>query len=174
MQRMLFPAALEVGKAIAFPMIWTYPLSPITGHSSGKQTNTVKGDIVVIYDGECGFCNRSVLFILKRDKEQRLQFSANKSSYSRSQLSRSGINAERPDTLVLIENGEAHTYSDAALRVAKYLKFPWNLFYYLIVIPRKARDPLYRFIARNRHRISGNSIACRIPDGLSKSRFIED
>jgi predicted DCC family thiol-disulfide oxidoreductase YuxK len=133
-----------------------------------------KYNIVVIYDGECGFCNRSVLFLLKRDKEKALRFSASNSCFSKSELAKHGIPVERLDTLVLLERGEAHTYSDAGLKIAKYLKFPWSLFYYLWVVPKRIRDPMYNFIARNRYRLSGRTTSCGIPDDSSRSQFIED
>lgn len=133
-----------------------------------------KYNIVVIYDGECGFCNRSVLFLLKRDRNKALRFSASKSSFSKSELAKHGISTETLDTLVLLERGAAYTYSDAGLRITKYLKFPWSLFYSLWVVPKRIRDPLYKFIARNRYRLSGRSKSCSIPDESSKGRFIED
>ena len=134
----------------------------------------MKNDIVVIYDGECGFCNRSVLFLLKRDKHESLGFSANKSRYSVSALTKFGILREASETLVLVEHGEAYTYSDAALRITRYLKFPWSLLIHMLVVPKKVRDPVYKWIARNRHRISGSTKPCRIPDKSIMNRFIED
>lgn len=81
---------------------------------------------------------------------------------------------EALDTLVFIENGEAYLYSDAGLRIAKHLKLPWSLFRYFLAIPKSMRDPLYKFIARNRQRIAGPSTSCRIPDQPERAQFIED
>lgn len=128
----------------------------------------------MIYDGECGFCNRSVLFLLKRDQCRSLKFSASASRFSQSELAKHGIITETLDTLVFIENGEAYLYSDAGLRIAKHLKRPWSFFRHFLVIPKRVRDPLYKFIARNRHRISGSSISCPIPDKSTRAQFIED
>ena len=131
-------------------------------------------DIVIIYDGLCGFCNQSVLFILKREREGITSFSANTSAYSKGQFEKYGLADISRETLILIENGVAYTFSDAVLQISKYLVFPWSLFYGFRILPKNLRDAVYRIIARNRYRFFGKNDSCEIPGEDVRKRFIED
>jgi len=75
------------------------------------------------------------------------------------------------DTLILWEEGRFYYYSDAALRIAGYLQFPWNMFSVLRIVPAPLRDLLYRLIARNRYRWFGRREVCRIPSAEERKRF---
>lgn len=129
---------------------------------------------IVIYDGSCGFCTKSVLFILRRDKERKLYFSANGSEMGKRILAEYGLYEVSGDSLVFLEHGTSHIYSDAGLRICRYLKFPWNLLQVLLVLPKALRDPLYRFIARNRHKLVRQGNSCMIPTRDISERFLED
>lgn len=131
-------------------------------------------DVVVIYDGQCGFCNQSVLFIIKRDRKRITFFSANTSNYSKEQFRKHGLEHVSKDTLVLIEGGAAYTFSDAAINISKYLTFPWNTFHIFRVLPKGVRDSIYKLIAKNRHKLLGNMNVCDIPGDDVRNRFIED
>ncbi|MEX0321163.1 MAG: thiol-disulfide oxidoreductase DCC family protein [Puniceicoccaceae bacterium] len=133
-----------------------------------------KPDKLVIYDGSCGFCSKSVIFIINRDKEGDTLFSANESSFGKKALLEHALQDISNDSLVFIEMGVAHTYSEAGLRICRYLKFPWNIFGIFLIIPRFLRDPVYKFVARNRHRLSGSGDNCIVPSEQISDRFIED
>ena len=38
---------------------------------------------IVLYDGDCGFCNRSVAFVVKRDKTKTIHFAAIQSEFTK-------------------------------------------------------------------------------------------
>jgi predicted DCC family thiol-disulfide oxidoreductase YuxK len=80
-------------------------------------------------------------------------------------------NTEIHDSVLLIENGTLYQESDAALRIARYLKF-FRLFYFLIFIPTWVRNPIYRLIARKRYKWFGKREQCMIPDKDVKHRFL--
>lgn len=127
---------------------------------------------VVIFDGYCELCNQSVDFILKREKSHRLRFTANQNEPGKEILDHFGISSEEVKTIFLAENGRIYQRSRAALRIARYLKFPWNLLYGLIVIPGFLRDVVYKWISRNRYRWFGKKDTCRIPTEEEKARFL--
>lgn len=133
-----------------------------------------KPDKLVIYDGSCGFCSKSVLFIIERDKEGDIHFSANESNYGKKQLLEHGLQEVSNESLVFMEMGVAHTFSDAGLRICKHLKSPWNILGIFLILPRFLRDPVYTFVARNRHKLSGSSDTRIIPSEQISDRFIED
>lgn len=72
-------------------------------------------------------------------------------------LRKVGFSGRNFDTLVLYENSHTYLRSTAALRLLRYLRFPWPLLYVLIVIPTFVRDPVYNLIAHNRYRWFGRS-----------------
>lgn len=76
------------------------------------------------------------------------------------------------DTFVLIEDGKYYTRSTAALRLAKGLKFPYPLFYGLIIVPKFIRNAVYNWVARNRYRWFGKDEACMLPTPETKERFL--
>ena len=64
--------------------------------------------------------------------------------------------------------------STAALKLARMLRFPWNLAYGFIIVPRFLRDPIYKLIANNRYRWFGKKETCRIPTPEEIARFLID
>ena len=44
-----------------------------------------------------------------------------------------------PDSVVLIEGQRLHTHSTAALRIARYLRWPWSWLWVLVIVPRESR-----------------------------------
>lgn len=83
------------------------------------------------------------------------------------------LDPTRLDSFVLVENGRAFRESTAALRVARHLAGAWPLFYGAIVLPRFVRDPIYKFIARNRYRWFGKKDTCMIPTPELRARFLD-
>jgi len=127
---------------------------------------------IVLFDGECNFCNASVRFILERDPDGQFQFAPLQSATGRALLADSGIGDEI-DSIVLIEDGRPSTYSTAALRIARRLSAPWSWTYALILVPRFLRDWAYRLFAKYRYRLFGKRDECMIPTPDMRSRFLE-
>ncbi len=126
---------------------------------------------LVIFDGECNFCNASVNFVLRHERDAKLQFASNRSTAGKAALSSVGI-GESPGSIVLIENGQAFAKSSASLRLARYLRVPWRWLGLFILIPRPIRDFVYGWVAANRYRISGNMSHCRVPTDEFRGRFL--
>lgn len=127
---------------------------------------------VVLFDGECNFCNSSVQFIIKRDPSAHFLFSSLQSETGEKLVKQYRI-PDDVDSLVLIENGKAYTKSSAALHIAKKLDGLWHLFFLFILVPKKIRDGAYDYFARNRHRWFGrNEESCMLPPPEVRKRFI--
>ena len=92
----------------------------------------------VLYDAGCRFCQRSAEFA--RDRGASVEFAP-------------GAPA---DTMVLEEGGRRHERSDAALRLARRMRWPWSWLGALgLLVPRRLRDAVYDFVARRRHHLHG-------------------
>lgn len=130
------------------------------------------GDRIVFYDGDCGFCNHSVQFILKRNKKSPLlYFAALQSDFTKNFFTK--LNEPLPDisSLVFFEENKFYYRSEGAMRIAKYLKgYRWLS--YFRFIPRFIRDTVYSIIAKQRHRL-GNHSQCELISLEDKSRFLD-
>jgi predicted DCC family thiol-disulfide oxidoreductase YuxK len=136
-----------------------------TPHASAAQHP------VILFDGLCNLCTWSVQFVIRRDPGGVFRFAALGSEIGLELLGRSapGVVA---DSVVLIEDGRAHTRSTAALGIARRLRWPWPVLYALIIIPRPLRDALYAWIARNRYRWFGRRESCMVPTPELRERFL--
>src|SRR4051794_20637814 len=128
---------------------------------------------LILFDGVCNLCAWAVRFIIERDPQGLFRFASLQSELGRCLLAQHGIDTESTDSFVLIEDGIAFTESSAALRVARQLGGAWPLCYAAIILPRFLRDPIYRFIARNRYRWFGKQETCMVPMPELRARFLD-
>jgi len=127
---------------------------------------------IVVYDGECGMCNRSVRFMLLNDPAAVLRFAPRQSDVGQSLLKRHGFEDAAPNSVVLIEGERVSTRSTAVLRIAGYLRLPWKLGTVLLALPRAFRDRVYDWVARNRYRWSRSAPSCPLPTEEQRRRFL--
>jgi predicted DCC family thiol-disulfide oxidoreductase YuxK len=131
---------------------------------------------IVLFDGECNFCNSSVNFIWKRDKKDRFRFASLQSRKGIDILTEHNhpIHHKQLSTIVLIQNGQLFTKSTAVLKITKQLSGLYPLLYVFIIIPKPLRDYVYEFIAKRRHLLLKNNSNCEIPTQRQLSKFISD
>jgi len=127
---------------------------------------------VIIFDGVCELCNRTVDFVLRWEKKPVILFTANQNPPGRQILTDLEIDADKVSTVFLLENGKLYQESTAALRLSRYLRFPFNLLYGFIIVPPFLRNAVYRWVARNRYRWFGERDTCRIPSQEELDRFL--
>ena len=126
---------------------------------------------LVLFDGNCNFCNRSVQFVLDHEADDGFCFAASRSQPGQQALQDCGLGCQ-PGSIVVIEAGRCYTKSGATIRLARHLRMPWNLLGLMVVIPAPVRDFAYDFIAANRHRISRRMPQCRIATAGIAARFL--
>ena len=136
------------------------------------STTTTGTHPVILFDGVCNLCNGFVQFVIQRDPEGHFQFAALQSETGRALVEEHGLDPNRIDTVVLVENGRAHLRSDAALRIASGLGGPWPLSQAFFIVPRFIRNGVYNFIAARRYRWFGEKDQCMIPTPELRSRFL--
>lgn len=126
---------------------------------------------IVMFDGECNFCDSSVQFIIKRDPQGYFKFAALQSEAGLELKEKYGI-SNHIDSFILIEDEIVYKFSDGALRVCKNLNGLWKYLYIFILVPRPIRNSVYKFIAKNRYRWFGKKESCMIPSPEVRSRFL--
>jgi predicted DCC family thiol-disulfide oxidoreductase YuxK len=129
--------------------------------------------VTILFDGVCNLCNGFVRFVIARDPAARFRFAALSSPSAARLLREAGVTTPIPETIVLLEDGEVYVRSDAALRIARRLTFPWPLAYGLMIVPRFIRDAVYDFIAVRRYRWFGQRQACMVPTPQTRKRFLD-
>jgi predicted DCC family thiol-disulfide oxidoreductase YuxK len=125
---------------------------------------------VILFDGTCALCERSVRFIATRDRGY-FKFGASQNSESRALLERFGTTREAAKSIILIEEDQLYLRSTAVLRIAGNLTWPWKLAAALLIVPRPLRDAVYRVVAAVRRQIAGESHACEVPPPEIRARL---
>ena len=133
---------------------------------------------VLLYDGVCGLCNRTVRFVLRRDREKKFQFAPLQSAFAARLLWKKGVDASDLNSFYIVvfrEEGEILLkQSDAVLWVMVKLPGIWpGVARVLRFVPRTVRDCGYRAIARSRYQLFGRYETCPIPSESDRERFIE-
>lgn len=139
--------------------------------SKSDQTSSPDRPLV-LFDGECRFCNSAVNFIIDRDRTGVFHFAPLQSELGcklveQFQLAKLGL-----DSVVLIEGDRASWRSTASLRIARQLPLPWRLAYGFIIVPAPIRDFAYRCFAKVRYRLFGKQETCRVPTPELRARFL--
>jgi predicted DCC family thiol-disulfide oxidoreductase YuxK len=126
---------------------------------------------IVLFDGVCNLCNRSVDFIIRNEKSYKLQFASLQSDVGKSIVSKSGLD-EIPDSVMLYVDGKLLVRSDAVLAISTYLKRPYAYGTIFKYVPKVLRDSVYNLIAKNRYRWFGKKETCRVPSADERERFL--
>lgn len=126
---------------------------------------------ILIFDGECALCSRSVRFVLKHDARKRFRFLPAQTPLGAALYTHYGKRSGDYETVMLIENGVALYKSGAAIRIAALLGLPWSLSNAARIIPSTLRDWLYDIVARNRIAWFGPR-ACYAPSSQDAERFL--
>ncbi len=128
---------------------------------------------VIVFDGVCMLCSRWVDFVLRRDPHGRYKFAAMQTASGRALLIEHGIDPDDPLSFLLLEDRKGYTDTDAIVRILRSLGPGWKFIALLVsIVPRFVRDPLYRWLARNRYRMFGRRAACRVPTADIADRFL--
>ncbi|HIP31815.1 MAG TPA: DUF393 domain-containing protein [Crocinitomicaceae bacterium] len=125
---------------------------------------------IVFYDGECGFCNRSVAFVLKNDKSESILFASIQSEFSQNLFNEKKWQEPDLSTFYFLENEQLFAKSTAAIKLSKHFSFPQSWLKGMVVVPRFIRDFVYDNVAKRRHRISKGY--CFVPSDEQRVRFI--
>ena len=126
---------------------------------------------IVLFDGVCNFCNDTVNFIIRHDRNGIFKFAPLQSEIGGELKAKYAI-SDDVDSIVLIENDRAYTYSTAALRILKDLGGVMSLAYVFTIIPPAIRDVFYKLFAKCRYRLFGKKDVCMVPTPEVREKFL--
>ena len=127
---------------------------------------------VVVFDGECAFCNRWVDFLLRFDRRDIFRFTARQSQSGAAFSLQAGLPEGGVGSIIVAEGGHVLLRSNAVIRMLTLLGPPFSFAAIFRIIPAPLRDAVYDFIARNRTKWFGRTQACRLPAPAEKHRFL--
>lgn len=128
---------------------------------------------LVLYDGECGLCDRLVRFLLRADRRGLLAYAALQGETARRYVgSRTDF-----DTMVFVDRSVSDqpriwTRARAAFEVLHRLGGFWWAMTWLRFLPAALIDVPYNVVAKNRFRMFGRLEQCRVPDAAVRQRFL--
>ena len=158
-------------------------LIPLTSAVAGVHLDCVERPAarpfapVLLYDGSCAFCNRSVQFILAWEKCHSLRFARLDSPYGKRSLGQFP-ELRHLDSMVWIDadsegrSVKALARSAAAIRIAGYMGGVWTLLSIFWLVPKPLRDWVYDLIAKHRHNLIGQKQNVVFPSEV-KHRIID-
>jgi predicted DCC family thiol-disulfide oxidoreductase YuxK len=138
-----------------------------------KTMGNIETRPVLLFDGGCNLCNKSVRFVMRHERYPKIVFASLQSAYASKLLNGVHAVSPLPDSIVLLENDKILIRSDAALRIAILMGGWTKVFAIFYVIPRFLRDMVYNFIAANRKKVFGTSDHCALLPRADKSRFLD-
>lgn len=128
---------------------------------------------IVLFDGTCGFCESSVLFIARRDPSGYFHFAPSQWPQAQALLAAHGLTRDSARSIVLIEGDTVFVRSTASLKIAARLTAPWRWARVLLWVPLPLRDAVYRVVAAIRHHLARPSQACEVPPPELRERLLK-
>lgn len=128
---------------------------------------------ILFYDGDCGFCNSWVQWVLKHDRKDKFRFASLQSELGQCFLKERGMKKENFDTVILWKPGAYYvTKSEAILKVAQLLGGKYQLLQIGKIIPKSITDPVYSWIAKRRKKLK--PLACEMLSESDRKKMIGD
>jgi predicted DCC family thiol-disulfide oxidoreductase YuxK len=130
------------------------------------------GSPLVLYDGTCGLCARSVRWILRHEKDHEIRFAPLQGETTAALREKFTNIPSSVDTVVYVDGEHAYLRSKAFLHLSRHLRAPWRWAYAVRWFPGFLLDVGYRFIAALRYRMFGRVDACELPSPENRARFL--
>ena len=152
----------------------------MNSHLPQDATHSNAASSVLLYDGTCGLCARSVQFILSHEGDSRTLKFATLEGPLGELYRKSNKYAPGTDSVVWLELTSdqqvksAKTRSEAVVAILTYLGGPWTpLARVARFMPRASLDLLYRAVASTRYRFFGRDTGCLLPTPAQRRRFLD-
>lgn len=133
--------------------------------------------LLVLFDGVCVLCDRSVRLLLRIDRKELFKFAALQGQTAADLLARHPEIDRHNRSIIFVRNygsGQEAIYlrSSAILEILSELGGVWKLALLCKIIPAAFRDMVYDFIASQRYRWFGKQDQCRVPGTEVRDRFL--
>jgi predicted DCC family thiol-disulfide oxidoreductase YuxK len=127
---------------------------------------------ILFYDGVCGLCSKLVRVVVAADKNRVFRYAPLQGETAQALRVRHPELPADLATMAYLEDGRVHVRSQAIIRAAGQLGFPFRALYWFRWLPAGLTDLLYRLVARLRYRLFGRYDECRIPTPEERQLFL--
>lgn len=127
---------------------------------------------IILFDAECVLCSANAQFVLRHDRARRFRLASMQGEVGAALYRAHGLDPADPASMLVVEDGRVRRDSDAVLSIYEGLGGPWRLLGVLRLAPRPLRDPVYRWVARNRYRLFGKRDSCWMPPPEWRDRVL--
>ena len=134
---------------------------------------------VLLYDGECGRCNRIVRALLRADRTGQLSYASLQSVPAQAYLQSQGLPLADFDSLVFVPDwddpvpGGYRLRTDGALAACDVAGGAWRFLVWLRILPQWLRDLLYKLVARTRYALFGSYRPSPLANPEWEKRFLD-
>ena len=127
----------------------------------------------MFFDGECGFCQKSVRFVYEFDERSLIEFAPLQGHFA-TELGLLDYAEKGGGSLVVLreQDGEVFTKSDALVELGKALGGVFHLLAMMLSrLPKRLRNGAYDLVAMNRYKLAVKADACGLPDKGLRERM---
>lgn len=131
----------------------------------------MKETYILLYDGECGFCNFWVNWVMRNDRKGIFNFASLQGNFAQDFLTIKKLPLKRFDTLYLIKPDGVDEKSGAVIEICRLLGGWYKLVTVFKIFPKFLRDKTYDLVAKNRSKIvTGN---CPLPTKEQRKKILD-
>ena len=127
---------------------------------------------IAVMDADCALCSWGARMIHRLDRTGTTRIAPVQSPLGRALMGHYGVDPADPATWLFIDEGRAHVDFDAVIHAGRRFGGWGRVTFVLRLLPKPARDRLYRLIARNRYRLFGRGDFCALPDPAFQRRLL--
>jgi predicted DCC family thiol-disulfide oxidoreductase YuxK len=127
---------------------------------------------IAFMDRDCALCGFGARVIHRMDRGGDIRICPIQSETGQAVLAHYEMVLDDPDSWIFLDAGTASFDFDAVIRLGVRCGGFGRLLAVLRLLPRPARDGLYRLIARNRYRMFGKGDLCALPDSAFQRRLL--
>lgn len=127
---------------------------------------------LVLYDGTCGLCARSVRWILRHENDRDLKFAPLQGETAQAMRAKFPNIPDSIDTVVYVDGEHAYLRSKAFMHMARHFKKPWRWLRAFRWIPSFILDLGYKLVAATRYKLFGKVDSCELPSPENRARFM--
>ena len=130
-------------------------------------------EAIFFYDGECGFCNATVMFLLDRTSPNTLLFCQLQSRFTEIFFSEHNYPQPNLTTAYLFHQDRLYQKSSAVLQAVALSNGLVQYVRVFLAVPKFIRDGVYDFVSIFRKQIGIRNKNCRLLTPDERKRFVE-
>ncbi len=127
---------------------------------------------IIVFDAMCVLCTANARLVLHHDRQKKFRLASMQDETGAALYRRFGMDPADPDSLIVVDGENLLRDSDAVMAIYHGLGWPWRILSLFRLAPRAVRDPIYRWIARNRYRLFGKRETCWLPTPEQADRIL--